>query len=131
MKNLRKKGDCILFVGSKDKDGYGHLTYKRKVYKAHRFAWTHAYGIIPKGMYVLHKCDNPPCVNPDHIYVGDQLDNVRDMNLKGRNNFGRVAIQVNGRKFKSIGDVSKYYNICRGAVMRRCSSPNFPKWIRL
>tara|TARA_R100001530_G_C4319841_1_gene155421 strand:+ start:2950 stop:3345 length:396 start_codon:yes stop_codon:yes gene_type:complete len=131
MKNLRKKGDCILFVGSKDKDGYGHLTYKRKVYKAHRFAWTHAYGIIPKGMYVLHKCDNPPCVNPDHLYLGDQLDNVRDMDLKGRNNFGRVAIQVNGRKFKSLGDVSKFHHISRGAVTRRCSSPNFPKWIKL
>ena len=55
-----------------------------KLVKSHRYAWAMANGPIPNGMVVLHKCDNPSCVNIDHLDARTQLENVRDMNVKGR-----------------------------------------------
>lgn len=55
-----------------------------RIYYAHRFGWTLANGEIPPGMCVLHRCDNPPCVNPTHLFLGDRRDNAIDMIAKGR-----------------------------------------------
>ena len=76
--------DCIIFQGAKDKDGYG---WQRKVgeRKAHRVAYVLANGPIPNGLWVLHKCDNPSCVNPDHLYLGDGFQNMKDRKDRGRN----------------------------------------------
>lgn len=75
---------CWLWNGVLDKKGYGRIFVNRKRYFAHRLSWIVHNGEIPQGMYILHKCDNPTCVNPDHLFIGTQKDNVDDCIEKGR-----------------------------------------------
>ncbi len=76
--------DCIPWEGPRDRKGYGIDGRKR----ANRTAWEKANGPIPAGMVVRHKCDNPPCVNPDHLLIGTHQDNVRDRDERGRTQKG-------------------------------------------
>lgn len=89
-KYVQKTDSCWLWIGSKDKNGYGRLRVDKVPQLASRLSWKIHYGGIQKGKYVLHRCDNPSCVNPDHLYLGDQFDNMRDMWLNGRANPGHV-----------------------------------------
>lgn len=73
-----KSGECWLWTAARYPDGYGQFRAKSTTY-AHRMAWSLENGAIPDGMLVLHMCNNPPCVNPQHLYLGTQYDNVRDM----------------------------------------------------
>lgn len=75
---------CWIWIGACNFDGYGHLTVSQKPWSAHRFSYTIFTGEIPKGMCVCHKCDCPPCVNPDHLFLGTAKDNARDKYEKGR-----------------------------------------------
>lgn len=89
--------ECIEWPYSRNiKDGnrldYGQVRVGNKMRKAHRVAWEKANGPIPHGMCVLHKCDNPPCVNPDHLYLGTHVDNAKDRESRGR---GRDQAGVN------------------------------------
>lgn len=76
---------CWEFIGTRNKRGYGVFTFENKKVPAHRFSYQIHVGNIPEGRLVLHKCDNPPCVNPEHLFIGTQFDNMRDMVQKGRN----------------------------------------------
>ena len=76
---------CWLWTGSKDKRwGYGFVNRNGQTRGAHRWSWELVNGPIPKGMIIMHKCDNPGCVNPDHLALGTHQDNVDDMIRKGR-----------------------------------------------
>ncbi len=89
-------GGCWLWFGTTDKKtGYGSIRIDGKMVKAHRASWTVHRGRIPAGIKVLHQCDIPNCINPNHLFLGTQLDNIRDMEAKGRR---RSAMgQKNGR----------------------------------
>lgn len=63
---------------------YGRLTVQQRQVVAHRMAWELTHGDVPKGLFVLHRCDNPPCCNPDHLFLGTKKDNVADCAAKGR-----------------------------------------------
>lgn len=65
--------------------GYGVLNIKNKVHSSHRLAWELTHGPIENGLHVLHRCDNAPCCNPAHLFLGTHQDNMADMNAKGRN----------------------------------------------
>lgn len=64
--------------------GYGHVRREGRDWKLHRWIWTLVNGPIPAGAQVLHRCDNPPCFRLDHLFLGTQTDNMRDMAAKGR-----------------------------------------------
>jgi hypothetical protein len=74
---------CWLWLGHTDEKGYGRIGVDGKNWRAHRAAWL-AYRGEFGGLHVLHRCDNPPCCNPEHLFLGTQSDNMRDMQNKGR-----------------------------------------------
>jgi hypothetical protein len=75
---------CWLWLGHIRPSGYG----SQGNHRAHRLSWEIHFGTIPKGIWVLHTCDNPPCVRPNHLFLGTPLDNARDRGAKGRNGHG-------------------------------------------
>lgn len=85
-------GDCILWVGNQNVNGYGLLASqdcrRKRLMLAHRFAFEMAHGKIPAGMQVLHRCDVPRCVNPLHLFLGNHADNHADKVAKGRQQKG-------------------------------------------
>lgn len=84
-KHCPELGPCHLWRGKLSDNRYGQFTIGSKaVFMAHRFAWMMAFGKIPDGQLVRHKCDEGHCVNPAHLCLGTQLDNMRDMKERGR-----------------------------------------------
>lgn len=88
-KHVDRSGECWLWTGARLRvNGYGCFGMKRGAKwvaaRAHRVSWSIKNGCIPAGMWILHRCDNPPCVNPTHLYLGTRRDNVQDMVKKGR-----------------------------------------------
>jgi hypothetical protein len=78
------KEECWPWVGAASDLGYGRFNIGGKAYVSPRVAWTITFGEIPPGIRVLHKCDNPRCCNPNHLFLGTGADNSRDMMIKGR-----------------------------------------------
>jgi hypothetical protein len=86
-----KSGDCWVWTGSRARgrwQGYGRINAGDFVALAHRVSWEIANGPIPTGMLVLHRCDNPPCVRPEHLFLGTSHDNNLDMARKRRSTHG-------------------------------------------
>lgn len=79
-----KSGDCWEWAGAKNHNGYGRFHLPVKQCRAHRFSYILTHGHIPPGMCVCHTCDNPGCVNPDHLWLGTIADNMKDKERKGR-----------------------------------------------
>ena len=76
---------CWLWLGAPNqKTGYGQAKFCGRKVDAHRLAWEFTHGLVPSGLSVLHRCDVRTCVRPEHLFLGTHLDNMRDMNFKGR-----------------------------------------------
>lgn len=75
---------CWIWSSCKDMNGYGRFNINRTTISAHRASWILHNGPIPHGLFICHRCDNPSCVNPSHLFLGTHADNMRDMQSKGR-----------------------------------------------
>lgn len=107
---------CHEWLGARNRRGYGNINVDGKSLKAHRVAWELYLGTIPDGLCVLHKCDNPPCINPEHLFLGTRQDNIDDMFSKGR---GHKAFGAGTNKTKlRDADIERIREACLFGAMQ-------------
>lgn len=81
---VEKTSGCWFWRGAAFRHGYGQFKIHQRVFQTHRLAWEFTHGDIPAGLWVLHKCDTPLCVRPEHLFLGTARDNTQDAIAKGR-----------------------------------------------
>jgi len=112
---VKKSKGCWIWTGSCNMKGYGHIGeggIGGRTLAAHRVAYELTYGSIPTGRFVLHHCDNPSCVNPKHLFLGTQRDNVIDMTKKGHKRYKAHIGEDNGRAkltWNKVRNIRKRY----------------------
>jgi len=112
----RGPNDCWPWTGTTDKDGYGEIHFHGKHDKAHRVSWELLHGPIPENMKICHHCDNPPCCNDAHHFLGTTADNNKDRAQKGRNIDNR-GIKHSMAKF-SLEEIKQIRKIGRAKTLR-------------
>jgi hypothetical protein len=124
-----KTGDCWVWTAASARMGYGAF-FVGKLRPAHRVSWEMANGPIPDGLLVLHRCDNPPCVRPDHLFLGTHAENTADAITKGRlasgERHGRhklgaeavPSIRARWAAGERLADIAADFGISRSQVSR-------------
>jgi HNH endonuclease len=120
---ILKTDNCWLWTGCKNVDGYGILRLNNKTLLSHRVSYDYHKGAIPKGLFVCHKCDNPSCVNPSHLFLGSSKDNKQDSIRKNR------AVFANNKKLtdKEVQEIRAARRVGVGAAIL-ANQYNITKW---
>lgn len=86
---VERRGECLIWTAATAGEGdYGYFWYQGKLERAHRASWMMAHGVIADGLFVLHYCDTPECVLPEHLFLGTHVENMQDREAKGRTRNG-------------------------------------------
>lgn len=119
--NVNKTDSCWLWIAGGHKFGYGEFRDNGKLIRAHRFSYELHNGAIPANKSILHHCDNPRCVNPDHLYAGTQAENTRDMIVRDRAgvlSFSDVAdIRMRLAKKESCASIGRAYGVTGACIV--------------
>ncbi len=117
---VKKTKNCWLWIGAHDNKGYGDLRINGKNINAHRYAYILKNGKLDKDVFVCHTCDTPSCVNPKHLWLGSNYDNVQDMVKKMRHTFGERNGQakLTEEQVKQIREL-KANNVCTQEKMTK------------
>lgn len=110
---------CWIYRGCKNKKGYGVVRRENRNWQAHRWQFRQKKGSLIDGQLICHSCDNPPCINPDHLWQGTPQDNVDDMISKGRTVYANSLKTHCKRNHLLAGDNLRMYNgkrICRACM---------------
>lgn len=128
-KLTRKTDTCWIWLGATHEKGYGQFWFQKKVRPAHVIAFLLSGKVLSPGEYVCHTCDNPSCINPDHLFAGSQYDNMQDMKSKDRS--ARLAGEKNGRskltesqvqeiriRIDSHSDLAREFGVSHTTIMK-------------
>lgn len=121
----KSSNGCIEWIAGKNKKNYGKFSIGSRSITAHRVAYWIHHGIDPVGLHVCHTCDNPPCVNPEHLFIGTNTDNLNDRLVKNRTARGErvggvklkpsniISIRGDGRK---LSEIASDYNVTASTI---------------
>lgn len=141
-RHVEKSDGCWVWTGSLANWGYGQIKVDGRPERTHRLSWTIHFGPIPDGLDVLHTCDNPPCVRPDHLFLGTDGDNAQDMASKGRQRYAwplashRAKLTVEQvmeirDRYRAGGistrQLAREYNVHYTSIIRLLNKSHFPK----
>lgn len=133
-----RDNSCWQWMGYTNPKGYGRMWLNGKLHMAHRASYILNNGHIPDGMHVLHRCDNPSCVNPAHLFIGSNDDNVKDKMTKGRHRpialFGSAnpatkltdeqvrAIRTEREKGQLVSEIARVYGVSNSLISLICAN---------
>lgn len=125
---IGSKTDCWEWIAHRNKDGYGRLRINNKDYTAHRVSWEIHNGPLPKwtgfdnGLCIMHKCDNPSCVNPNHLSAGTNIENQRDSSAKGRSQPSKLKRRTHCKWGHEFTPENTYFVLGTKRRCRICSA---------
>ena len=106
---------CLVWPRCKNRHGYGRVSLQGSTHLVHRLAYTLTHGPIEPAVFACHRCDNPACFRPDHLFAGTQLDNMRDCAQKGRTTIG----EAHGHSKLKTADVMEIHRLYRNGTFQR------------